>query len=273
MGGNMDKDVVVLAIHGMGSQGPEFARDMFDEVQNRIEKAGKDPNKVVWDSIYWANIVEPKQLSYFNEARRRNDLDYIKLRKFMLTAFGDASAYRQIPGQNNDVYERIHNLISEKISSIYQYELGSKPKPIIILAHSLGGHIISNFIWDMHKVGGNDLSPFEKMKYVTGIVTFGCNIPLFTFAYDKVVPIHFPHPSLPDKYKEKSKWLNYFDPDDVLGYPLKPLNKEYSKVVNQDIEINAGGILTSWNPMSHSGYWTDDDFTKPVTRLINSFLS
>lgn len=69
-----------------------------------------------------------------------------------------------------------------------------------------------------------------------------------------------------------AKWLNYYDPDDVLGYPLKPINAEYRKVVSKDIAINTGGILTSWNPMAHNGYWTDNDFTKPVAKYIGQFV-
>jgi hypothetical protein len=151
------------------------------------------------------------------------------------------------------------------------------PKPLIILAHSLGGHVMSNYIYDMQKpnspvaVGLND---FQKMKTLAGIITFGCNIPFYTFAFDKIniKPIKFPGQKLTPDQKTKAKWLNFYDPDDVLGYPLKAINKAYSDIVNQDIPINVGGILSSWNPMSHTKYWTDNDFTKPVSRFISKFL-
>lgn len=68
------------------------------------------------------------------------------------------------------------------------------------------------------------------------------------------------------------KWLNYFDPDDVLGYPLKPLSLEYRKAVSQDIEINVGSVFSSWNPASHSDYSTDDDFTIPVAQYLSRLL-
>ena len=32
------------------------------------------------------------------------------------------------------------------------------------------------------------------------------------------------------------------------------------------------GILTSWNPLSHSEYWTDDNFTEPVAEFLKSFI-
>ena len=85
-------------------------------------------------------------------------------------------------------------------------------------------------------------------------------------------PIKFPAPGLPSGLKKKARWLNFYDPDDILGYPLKPINSDYRKVVTKDIAINAGGFFSSWNPLSHNGYWKDNDFTKPVSNLIASFL-
>ncbi|MCH7957406.1 MAG: hypothetical protein IIB63_07635, partial [Proteobacteria bacterium] len=109
---------------------------------------------------------------------------------------------------------------------------------------------------------------------LAGMITFGCNIPLFTFAYTKVVPIQFPAPDLPDPgdVRDKAKWLNYFDPDDVLGYPLKSINAAYDAVVDEDIAINVGGLLSNWNFLSHTKYWTDNDFTKPAAEFIATFL-
>ena len=149
--------------------------------------------------------------------------------------------------------------------------------PLIVLAHSLGGHIMSNHIWDMQHPGGTPppgLSPFERMHTLAGMVTFGCNIPLFTFAYATVVPIEFPAAQLPNPgaVRDKAKWLNYYDPDDVLGYPLKSINAAYDAVVDEDIPISVGGWFSSWNPLSHNKYWTDNDFTKPAAEFIATFL-
>ena len=30
--------------------------------------------------------------------------------------------------------------------------------------------------------------------------------------------------------------------------------------------------MTFWNPFSHTGYWTDNDFTVPVAKAIGSVL-
>ncbi len=60
--------------------------------------------------------------------------------------------------------------------------------------------------------------------------------------------------------------------DDILGYPLKPINPAYRRVVSRDITINVGGILSSWNPASHTKYWTDNDFTVPAAEFVGRLL-
>ena len=268
----MSAELAILVIHGMGSQTPGFAEGMIRELNDRGSDRHKDPGTIAWASIYWADILERRELKYLRDAERTNDLDLIRLRRFMLTSFGDASAYQKVESEANTTYEEIHERIRRGINALFTEDLQNNAKPLIVMAHSLGGHIMSNYIWDMQDSQHPDLSPFEQMATLSGIVTFGCNIPFFTFAYRKVEPITFPPVDLPERLKDRAKWLNFYDPDDVLGCPLKPINSAYKKVVTADIPINVGGIVSSWNPLAHGKYWTDNDFTKPVAQFIASFL-
>lgn len=266
--------ILVPIIHGIGSQSPEFAEECIAELSSRIKKLGKNINDVMWLPIYWAQITEVAQLKYFRAANANADLDFKSLRKFVLTALGDASAYQKVNHGNNRVYDRIHAYIDEQISAVVQDTTnGITPQsPVIILAHSLGGYIMSNYIWDKQKDPDTDKSDLENMKTLSGIITFGCNIPLFTFAYSPITPIEFPPETLSDDLKAKAKWINYYDSDDILGYPLKCINEQYNDVVYEDVSINVGSILTSWNPSCHTDYWTDNDFTKPVAKYIANFI-
>ena len=69
-----------------------------------------------------------------------------------------------------------------------------------------------------------------------------------------------------------ARWLNFFDADDVLGYPLRPLSASYHDAVSADLQIDVGSILKSWNPLSHEEYWTDNDFIAPVAGMIREIL-
>ncbi len=268
-----EKDLAVLVIHGMGTQQPDFAAGMIAEVNRRIDAAGKDPGRVAWQPVFWADILAPREAAFLRRARKQGELDYIGLRRFVLGALGDASAYQKVDGGENSTYQQIHARFGEAVSTLYRQGLDAAPKPLVIMAHSLGGHIMSNYIWDMQKPGtGSGLSPFQRLHWLAGIITFGCNIPLFTFAYQDIEAIRFPPAQLSPALKSLARWNNYYDPDDILGYPLKPISASYRHTVSKDIAINAGSILSSWNPMSHGGYWTDDDFTAAAARQLSGLL-
>jgi len=267
--------LAVMVIHGIGvDTQPGFADAMIAELKGRIDSAKKSSAEVAFSSIYWADITQPAQSAYLRAARQSADLDFMSVRQFVIGALGDAAAYQYVQGRKDSTQETIHDRIRASIRALYETQLNRKAVPLIFMAHSLGGHIISNYIWDLQhrnvpKVG---LSPFEKCWTLAGMITFGCNIPLFTFAHRKVVPIKFPGRRLSKAQKAQAQWLNYYDPDDVLGYPLKPLSAAYDKVVNADITVNVGGLLSSWNPASHSHYWTDNSFTKPVAKVLAGWL-
>ncbi|GAB3452918.1 hypothetical protein GCM10027321_02350 [Massilia terrae] len=58
----------------------------------------------------------------------------------------------------------------------------------------------------------------------------------------------------------------------MLGWPLQPLSEAYGKLV-KDVEINAGQglfdlVAKSWNPWSHTTYWTDNGVLDPVANTL-----
>lgn len=258
----MSKALGVAVLHGMGSQRSKaFADPLIEELESRL----KQPQKVAWRRIFWAEVLSARQEKYLKAANRNNELDFFALRSFVVSALGDASAYQRVDDDARNTYGRIHAIVRDEIAAL-RNDVGSEETPLVFLAHSLGGHIISNYIWDIQKntavVEPGD-NAFERMRTLAGLVTFGCNIPLFTFALNKIVPISLP---------TGASWLNFFDPDDVLGYPLKPLSPEYRRAVSRDIAINVGGIAASWNPLSHSKYWTDNDLTRPVAKFLDRLI-
>ena len=269
----MADKVAVLIIHGMGSQKSNFAEVTIDEINKRIANRGKDSSKVIWKPVFWADITETRQSKFMRDIiqHKDNDIDFIKLRRFVITAMGDAAAYQSIRGKKTSTYTEIHNLVKASVKDLFNDELGKQPCPLIIMAHSLGGHIMSNYIWDIQQKPNQRLSDFENMGYLAGMITFGCNIPLFTFSHSQLEPFSFPGEKLLRTEKSKAQWLNFYDADDVLGYPLRQLSNSYKKLV-KDNHVNSGGLLTSWNPLSHNAYWTDNDMTKPAAELIAKFI-
>ena len=59
------------------------------------------------------------------------------------------------------------------------------------------------------------------------LVTTGCNIPIFVAAHKEMHLIPIAPPT------QLFKWINFYDPDDVLGCPLQPLSNGYRALVEQ----------------------------------------
>ena len=73
------------------------------------------------------------------------------------------------------------------------------------------------------------------------------------------------------------EWINVYDPDDALGWPLQPLSPDYAALV-QDRVINAGQgmvnwILKRWNPASHSAYWADGQLLGVLGEILKAQLA
>ena len=73
--------------------------------------------------------------------------------------------------------------------------------PLVVVAHSLGSVIASDFIWDaQHPERGRGVAAeagtdFEGMRTLAGLVTLGSNLPLFTLALPRVLAVAPPRAS------------------------------------------------------------------------------
>ena len=156
-----------------------------------------------------------------------------------------------------------------------------KAAPLCVIAHSLGTIISSNYFYDLSKsrrpgmVSGlvrnvKKNTPLENGETLTLFYTLGSPIAIWSLRHvDSGTPIRVPARNLGKHHDElRGEWINFYDHDDVIGYPLRPLNDAYKQSVTKDVPINAGGFLLSWNPLSHTSYWTDDDVTKPIARTL-----
>ena len=91
---------------------------------------------------------------------------------------------------------------------------------------------------------------------------------------DEILPIEFPSPLLSPHLKKAAVWENFYDKNDSMGYPIKPLNKHFETHANvRDIQINTGGILTHWNILSHFGYWRSRKLVRRIATFIEELLS
>ncbi|HJV65567.1 MAG TPA: hypothetical protein VJ550_07540 [Geomonas sp.] len=270
----MNKKLGVLLVHGMGAIADDFAHDAIAELKEKIAGRGLDHDEVAWQTVYWAPTLAAQESRLWGALSADHDLNWAKLRKFFINAFGTISSYHAAHERPGSIYHQVHGTVHEALRELIG-KLDGEDRPLVVMAHSLGSMIMSNYIWDRQQ--GRDrerygATPFERMETLAGLVTLGSTIPLLSVAANPVTAIEFPASGLPEKVRKKAKWLNLYDADDVLGWPLKPLSPSYAAAVSEDLEVSVGNILTSWNPANHAAYWTDDSVMKPVGYLLSSIL-
>jgi hypothetical protein len=208
-------------------------------------------------------------------------LHYPTLRWFMTQFVGDAVAY-QIAGSDRTIYDRIHAELAGTMRALA--EMAGEDAPVCVIAHSLGTVIASNYFYDLqaeHTDGGRQLvapsvraqlqeTPLERGETLAFLYTLGSPIALWTLRYPEfgkplTVPapgLHAHHPAL------NGEWINFFDPDDPVAYPLRGLSDEYTRQVTEDRRVSVGPWWTSWTPLAHLSYWNDGRVIDPIAQSL-----
>ncbi|MCM3719348.1 chemotaxis protein [Fictibacillus phosphorivorans] len=272
----MTKKIAVVVLHGIGDQKEDFS-DVFSEdltkrfSQNLKPYLSAPEVELVIQPIYWGSVFNERENEMWQKLSNAAELDFAKLRHFVIHFFGDAIAYQPSPHHNPN-YLKVHEVYAKGLQKLS--EKAGKDAPLFVIAHSLGTVITSNYFYDLQyipdrisenvKESMSD-TPLEQGETLTGFYSLGSPLALWSLRYaDFDVPIHVPSPKLKQYYPSLTgEWINIYDKDDVFGYPLKPLNTAYDQAVVSDIEMNSGNLISSWSPLSHMHYFT-------TTEVINT---
>lgn len=296
----------LLCIHGMGNLiERDFRKDIAKLKKNISERLSESTMNEIYipdSGVFYSALTQDQEDAVWEEMEghggintgilRRNTTN--KIRRFILSGFSDATAFigfnSVIPIQQ---YMKVQNIIYAALEDIYT-KCGNVP--VVIISQSLGSQILSNYIWDAQTSNpkskfNKNINPssiwhnattgvkdnFMRLQKLTTWFTTGCNIPIFVSGFENVRAIH----NQQDGYA--FKWFNYYDYDDILGYPLKPLGKLFDdndsahgqsyKYAVEDIQVNAnngigGAITSSWNPMSHTQYWSDKKILDDLSEIL-----
>ncbi|WP_079201995.1 hypothetical protein [Pseudomonas sp. CC6-YY-74] len=269
--------LAVAIIHGIGTQPDNrdkdgqhaFAQSLIAGLRRRL---GAEADHIAFQSLYWASVLDKRQLAFLDQLRDQ-PVRWRWLRRIVTLFLGDASGYRKVSQAYDTTYEEVHQCLRGGLNALRAKV--DADTPLVVLAHSLGGHVFSNFVWDqqvINKTPSCPYDPFLALETLTGLVTFGCNIPLFTFAYDPVIPIRFPGHCLSGPMREQARWLNLYAPADPLGYPLRPL-PSYAAVVSEDCAMPVGPWYKRHTPLSHLAYWDDRNFQRYIANYLQQLLA
>jgi hypothetical protein len=284
--------VALITIHGMGTTKENYNEALLKKLKNDMGDLFKS---VHIGKVYYQELLQANQRLVWERVEAgKKKVHYDDLRKFTLYGLGDAVGLETRKSDDGSVYELAQLEIAKTLYAAYQ-KLGSGGK-VIFLTQSLGCQVLSNYLYDAQqakknnpvaagiwKTNGSGLQAVDPDHPLTaeaiaflsgdtcmGWISTGCNIPVFVAAHKNMAIRAIDPPSA------QFKWINLYDPDDILGWPLQPLLGGYETLV-EDRQINAGQglinwILKSWNPVSHTSYWTDDDVVLPLTKMLTQLI-
>jgi hypothetical protein len=270
--GSMSRKIAVAVVHGIGTQDRDFGNELMGRILDACEV--DCPGEVVIRPIHWAGALQDKEDELLRRLRRSGQpMDWMNTRRLMIDFVADALAY-QITKSDRKIYDDVHARFAAALALLAR-DAGADA-PLCIVAHSLGTVIASNYIYDLQhphlleepirqQMSGTAL---ERGDTLARLYTLGSPLALWSLRYtDFGRPIRLPSP--PVAYAARfpnlvSQWVNIYDRDDVIGFPLKSLNREYGEAVHLDLEINVGNVISRATPLSHMEY----DNSQQVIRLI-----
>ncbi len=274
------KELGLLLIRGSGHPGFKRQELFIKRLKHKLERAGFEPELLAVEVVNWYGpIQEQQELILERMKKARIWLRSNRFRKLILTNIGDLINYGGKPGFPYYGYEETHKLVHETILKL-KNQLNDHA-PLLIIAASMGTEIINDYIRDRQTAAseGKDdplgKSPFERLETLTGLFTLGNNLPIFAASQhiDEIHPIDFPSPNLAPELQKIAVWENYYDKNDAMGYPIKPLNRYFQEHASlMDIQINTGGPLLSWNFFSHFGYWRSRKLVRRLASHIGKHL-
>lgn len=306
------KKLAVIVFHGIGTyheraqnEATRFDRRLRDGLRSRL---GKRMDELHWQHVLWSDPgLEERQRDVMTE--RRPPRVWKALFEFVASNLSDATAYN-LPKDEGDrgcAYFVIQRMVRSALKRA-EADLGgpeaAAATPVLAIAESMGCHVLSCYAWDASRKPERvldagetaaDLSGFQRLRTLAGLAYMGCNVPLLTMdiARDRLLPIKLArHPAVPGGGFE-SRWLNFFEGSDPLGYPLA---KEYDayfggrhpdrhrfpewerdprlETMPEDVEVKRRTLL-GLTPYAHRLYDRMPSVLNPlaaeITRLLDAF--
>lgn len=233
----------IAIIHGIGRQNHTYADEFIERIQKRYQKSF-DTDTLVFEPICWQQQIEPLENALFDKVK---DIGWGFLRSLMIGYAGDAVCYQPISVEKG-FYLQIHQVIDKALQNLASKL--DKDSPLVVISHSLGSIVTSNFLWDSFKDSAL-ISPItlELVSRIKCLYTMGSPLALWSLRY--------PNGGIPLDLRE-ADWYNLYYSSDIIASPLKLINQHYNCIPSlEDVKIPSRKVFTGWNPMSHNSYWSE----------------
>jgi hypothetical protein len=265
----MPHPIAVVFIHGIGRTQPGYSVAMERALMRRFARlvGSESPDaasELVFEEVNWSAALQSREDLLWQHLLADGPMRYQSLRRFLVDFAADAIAYQPAPSDRT-AYDAIHREVAGRLARLA--ERAGPSAPLCVISHSLGTVIASNYLYDLTKPRNSFMSPtvrgiikgtpMEQGETFSLFYTLGSPIALWSLRFPRFgEPIRFPSAALARHHPGLTpSWINVYDPDDAIGYPLRVLNAAYQAAVTEDRPVDVGSIFTRWNPLSHVGYW------------------
>lgn len=209
-----------IFIHGVGTQEAGYSNKAQKLLAASLSKQGAD---FYGQEVLWAPVLDDVEGKMLGEVGRRGSSNR-PLQHLVVETLADALCYR-------NKQEPIFDLIDSAF-------IRTRADEVHIFAHSLG--VLLSVEW----MRSRQLAKVERLH------SFGCNLQLFHLGGPFVVP---------QQIDRKSAWVNYFDGQDMLGWPVSGWVPGV-----KDTKVNVGAWWQRWNGLAHIGYFEDTKFWRDI---------
>src|SRR5467141_969815 len=267
----MSHPIAIAFIHGIGRTEPGYSSAMQRALSRRFARlVGRESpdaaSELVFEEVNWSAALQFREDRLWRRLLPDGPMRYKRLRRFLVDFAADAIAYQPAPSDRT-AYDAVHREVAGRLARLA--ERAGARAPLCVIAHSLGTVIASNYLYDLMKRERSFVcpsvrailngTPMEHGETLSLFYTLGSPIALWSLRFPRFgEPVRFPVAALAHHHPGLTPaWINMYDPDDVIGYPLQALNSSYRAAVTEDRPVDVGSIFTRWNPLSHVGYWNN----------------
>lgn len=275
-------------MHGMGDNEPlKGFEHLWAEIR-RAYAGRSGTTRADFDARFepgfvdWHDVTLAAKLAVFREAFANMEPQELKptsllhpvaaARTFMTFFLGDVVAY--VSETDNSVRRSIWAAMRPRLRSSGPYS---------IVAHSLGSVIAFDFAFSLYEKGQlfwpvtdpeADIPDLQRRMH--GLFTMGSPIGLFMLRKGDLWQAGRPSLGGAAMFGEIKNplpraaqiWLNFWDRQDVIAYPLERLFARNS-AYNQARPLEDREVTTGWDPVSaHVGYWRDEGVARAIAQAL-----
>lgn len=249
----------IVFIHGISDQKTGYSDGLFNKIlsfykeglaRKKVIKSGilQRVEGLVQNEILWADLTKGllnEYLKYQYKLKERPGIWDNFIMQPIDPLVLQILYYVKDKGTKKDNTMRV----LKRVEDTFKDKVFLRPNKTVIVAHSLGSVIAFDYVFGFRKK-----YKLSSSIDVTGLLTMGSPIPLFTAAMGHVTS----DVKLPKNVRE---WVNVFDHDDGVARYCAPCFKNTGV---KDVDIN-----TSIFPLkAHTHYWYSDDIAEFIANKL-----